>query len=53
MHDFYRKKLNNKNLKNTNKLFYNSLALPFHNNLKSFEIKKVTNLIKYFFKNYD
>ena len=53
MHDFYRKKLNSKNLKVTNKLFNNSLALPFHNNLKSFEVKKVSNLIKHFFKNYD
>lgn len=49
LHDFYKKKLNSKNLINTNKLFYNSLALPLHNKLTFKDVKLVTNLIIKFF----
>lgn len=48
-HDFYKKKLISKNLINTNKLFYNSLALPMHNKLTYKDVKRVTNLIINFF----
>ena len=48
-HDFYKRKFNSKNLANTNNLFNNSLSLPFHNNLTSKEIKKVTKLVRKFF----
>ena len=43
------KKLNNKNLKHKQTILQ-FICSSFHNNLKSFEIKKVTNLIKYFCK---
>lgn len=48
-HDFYKKKLDSKNLINTNKLFNNSLALPFHNKLTLKDIKRITDLVKKFF----
>ena len=48
-HDFYKNRLNSKNQINCNKLFNNSLALPFHNKLKFKDIKKITDLVKLFF----
>jgi hypothetical protein len=49
MHDFYKKKINSQNQINCNKLFHNSLSLPFHNELKFKDIKKVSNLVNKFF----
>jgi dTDP-4-amino-4,6-dideoxygalactose transaminase len=49
MHDFYKKKINSQNQINCNKLFHNSLSLPFHNDLKFKDIKKVSNLVNKFF----
>ena len=48
-HDFYKRKINAQNQINCNKLFENSLSLPFHNNLKFTDIKKITNLVNKFF----
>jgi dTDP-4-amino-4,6-dideoxygalactose transaminase len=49
IHDFYKKKLDSKNQINTNKLFNNSLALPFHNKLTLKDIKRITGLVEKFF----
>ena len=48
-HSFYKKKLKNIGLKNTNYFFNNSLSLPFHNNLKLKDITYITKQIKKFF----
>ena len=48
-HQFYKKKIIYKNLKNTDFLFNSSLSLPFHNKLSLKDIDYISKIIKKFF----
>ncbi len=48
-HSFYKKKLINKNLNNTNYLFKSSLSLPFHNKLSFHDVDYISKQIIKFF----
>jgi dTDP-4-amino-4,6-dideoxygalactose transaminase len=48
--EFYKKKLNYRNLPNSLFVSRNILSIPFHNSLKPKNIKYISNCIKKFFK---
>jgi len=48
-HQFYKKKITNKNLANTDKLFDTTLALPFHNKLNLKDIDFISKQVLTFF----
>ena len=49
--NFYKKKFNKKKFPNTNYVYQNILSLPFHNNLKLYEIDYIVKQINIFFNN--
>ncbi len=48
-HEFYKKKLASKDLKNTNKLFNSILSLPFHNKLNYKDVDFISSQVINFF----
>ena len=48
-HLFYKKKLRNFKLENTNYVYENIISLPFHNHLKKNDVKFICNKIQKFF----